>query len=80
MGGYSTSQGGVVMDVEFEQVEEGVVDFIEGAINVCGRQCMSRIYTLIGADLSRRRSKLLGGARSRCMSRMGCIVAGLVHL
>lgn len=34
MGGNATGQRGIIVDVEFEEVEEGVVNGLEGAINV----------------------------------------------
>lgn len=35
MGGDATGQGGVVVDVEFEEVKEGVVYSFKGAVDVC---------------------------------------------
>lgn len=34
MGGNATGQRGIIVDVEFEEVEEGIVNGLEGAINV----------------------------------------------
>lgn len=35
MRGDAACQGGVIMDVEFEEVEKGVVDGFESAIYIC---------------------------------------------
>ena len=79
---YSAGQRRVTMDVEFKEVEERIVNFIDGAIDVCPVSVIwsRHLGYLKEPDLSPHRSKLPMGDLSHYMSRMGCIEVALDHL
>ena len=71
MGGDAAGQGSIIVDIEFEKVEERIVYGLECTVYVC-RYKSEKFAKLLrywkGAYLSRRQNKAPKALRFRCMS------------